>query len=360
MCHFQVWSCIDRRLGLTDRSNHLPVTHRKLGNSTTFILPMRHFPLASAVVVTIVLIALSGCGGLSFNGSGKLSGTPASAASDLTQISCGTQSLVGAQTKSCSVDLTKKTKSAVQVSLQTSNSALQVPATVSVESGAQSATFNIVSTNVTKTLSVTISGSAHGHKKSTVITLYPAAPTSASLTNVSCGTQSVTGPATETCSVSLSTSTTSPVVVALHSSSSYLTVPPSVSVPAGSTKGNFQAAVSGVNSQVNATITASLGGVSVSGLIQLNATSAGTPTTRHVVNLAWNPPSSLTDLAGYHIYRSTAGASAFQLLNSTLSTESAYADDTVASGNGYDYEVTSVNLTGIESAPSNITTVSIP
>jgi len=367
MYQFQVWSRVDRNLVAKERSKQ-PIgssrARRKLVNPATpfqhSYLFTRHLPVAPGLLLAISLMALSGCGGLSYKGIGSLSGTPESTASNLRQISCGTQSLVGAQTKACSVDLSAKTKTAVQISLQSSNAALQVPATVSVPSGTQSALFNIVASNVTQPLTVTISATVHGHKKSTAITLYPPMATSPSLTKVSCTTQSITGPATDSCSVSLSTAPTSQVVVMLHSSSTYLTVPPSISVAAGSSTVNFQATALAVSSQVTATITASLAGVSISNSIQLNAASATTPAVQHVVHLTWSPPPSLTDLAGYHVYRSSAGASVFQLVSSTLNTQPSYADDAVASGQSYDYEVTSVNSSGVESYPSNITTVSIP
>jgi len=296
------------------------------------------------------LFALTGCGGLSYKPSGPLS--------DLAQISCGTQSLVGAQTKSCSINLTAKAASAVQVSLQTSSIAVHVPATVLIQSGAQSATFDIVASNVNQPLSVTISGAAHGKKKSLILTLYP--PATPSLTNLSCGTQTLAGSATDSCTVTLSAAPTTSVNVALKSNSSYLAVPSSVTVAAGSATGNFQATASPISSSLTATISATLGGVTVTNSIQLNVASGAGSGTQHTVNLNWSAPSSLIDLAGYHIYRSPAGASTFQMLNSSLDLQASYTDSSVASGQTYDYEVTSVSLSGAESSPSNITRVAIP
>jgi hypothetical protein len=365
MYPFPVRSRVDRQLvtnTLSKQPAHNSRLHRKPVGFANAFQQSRHpkwqLHLTSALLLLSSFIALSGCGGLSFKGAGSLSGTPASTASDLKQISCGTQSLVGPQTKACSIDLNGKATTTVEVSLQSSNAALQVPAAISVQSGAQSATFNIVSSNVTHAVTVTISGTNHGHKKSTAITLYPPGP--ASLTQLSCGSQSVIGPITQSCSVSLSTAPTSSVVVKLQSSSSYLTVPPSVTVAAGSTTGNFRSSVSAVSSPLTATITASLGSVTVSDPIQLNSATGSNPATQHTVNLSWNPPGSLTDLAGFHVYRSPGGASIFQLLDSTTNQQSSYADTTVASGQTYDYEVTSVSLSGAESSPSNITRVSIP
>jgi len=300
---------------------------------------------------------MAGCGGLTFRGSNSISGSSSTAT--LAQISCGTQSLVGAQTKSCTADLSATTKTAFQIILKSSNAALKVPASGTVAAGAQSAAFDAVSSSVTKSVAVTISGTAQGISIKTAITLYPPIITNPSLVKVSCGTQSLVGPVTQACSVSLSVAAASPVVVTLKSSSSYLSVPASVTVAAGSSTASFQAKVLAVSSSVTATLTASISGVSVSDSIQLNTPSAS-PGTQHVVNLSWNSPASTTDLAGYNVYRSLSGASTFQLLGSTPGTQAAYSDDTVASGESYEYEVKSVSSSGTESAPSNTTTVSIP
>jgi hypothetical protein len=79
------------------------------------------------------------------------------------------------------------------------------------------------------------------------------------------------------------------------------------------------------------------------------------------VNLTWQAPASSTDpIAGYHIYRAASGTTSYSLLNSALVTQTSYADATVQSGQTYDYEVKSVDASGVESSPSNLTTVSIP
>jgi hypothetical protein len=49
-----------------------------------------------------------------------------------------------------------------------------------------------------------------------------------------------------------------------------------------------------------------------------------------------------------------------QLLNSSVDTNTTYADTTIQSGLTYDYTVRSINSSGIESSPSNSTKVTIP
>jgi fibronectin type 3 domain-containing protein len=81
----------------------------------------------------------------------------------------------------------------------------------------------------------------------------------------------------------------------------------------------------------------------------------------HAVQLTWNAPSSSSNaIAGYHIYRSPAGSSSYQRLNSSVDMETSYIDGDVESGLTYDYYVTDIDTSGTESAPSNMTSVMIP
>jgi Flp pilus assembly pilin Flp len=80
----------------------------------------------------------------------------------------------------------------------------------------------------------------------------------------------------------------------------------------------------------------------------------------HTANLSWEAPSSSSDpVAGYHVYRSTGGEAA-QLITSSMDTQTSYVDTSVASGSTYIYTVKSVDKSGVESSPSNETSVTIP
>jgi hypothetical protein len=91
--------------------------------------------------------------------------------------------------------------------------------------------------------------------------------------------------------------------------------------------------------------------------VSLSGTGTATP---HEVDLSWSAPASSADpVAGYHVYRS-AGGGADQLVNASILTATSYVDSTVVSGSTYTYSVKSVDSSGVESAASNQTTVTIP
>ncbi|MGB9031688.1 MAG: choice-of-anchor D domain-containing protein, partial [Acidobacteriaceae bacterium] len=88
---------------------------------------------------------------------------------------------------------------------------------------------------------------------------------------------------------------------------------------------------------------------------------SGTGATAYSVDLTWDAPATSVDpVEGYNVYRSASGASAYSLLNTGVNLATAFTDSTVQSGKVYDYVVTSVDSSGVESAPSNPFAVTIP
>jgi hypothetical protein len=348
------------------QQNQDSLTDRKVALRWPSSLPM---PLRKSrqIVLTLfagsAIVALSGCGGLVLNGSGPFprgSGTGTSTV-DLSQVSCGTQGLTGAQSKACSVNLTSAASTEVLVQLTSSNPVLTVPAVVTVPTGAQSTGFDAVASAVSNAVTVTITGTVGSVSKTAVITLYPTQTQTApvTLSKVSCGTTSLAGPATKACSVYLSGAAGSDTVVNLSSNNAALQVQPSVTVAAGSSTAGFAVTALAVSNSQSATLTASAGGVSQVYTIQLVGSGAQTSSS-HQVNLSWLAPNSTSDpVVGYNVYRSVSG-SGFQLLNSNVDTNRSYTDIAVQSGTTYDYMVRSVDSLGNESAPSNSTTVTIP
>jgi hypothetical protein len=124
-------------------------------------------------------------------------------------------------------------------------------------------------------------------------------------------------------------------------------------------------AVNGIATFSNATVTLPGSGFQIeaigSGITSgLSASfTAGSPL--HQVDLSWNAPSSSPDpVAGYNVYRSSDGGNTYQVLNSGVDTTVTYVDTLVLSGQPYDYYVTSVDSSGVESVPSNTISVTIP
>jgi len=101
------------------------------------------------------------------------------------------------------------------------------------------------------------------------------------------------------------------------------------------------------NSSTNATAVISLSGTA--------------ETVIHQVDLSWDAPSSSADpIVGYNIYRSPGGSSTYQLVNSSVDSQTTYVDSTVQTGLTYDYYVESVDLAGVESVPSNEVAATVP
>lgn len=70
-----------------------------------------------------------------------------------------------------------------------------------------------------------------------------------------------------------------------------------------------------------------------------------------VVSLDWSDNGE-SDLAGYHVYRSTTSGSGYTRVSAALLTSSAYSDASVSNGTTYYYVVSAEDTTGNESGPS--------
>jgi fibronectin type 3 domain-containing protein len=110
----------------------------------------------------------------------------------------------------------------------------------------------------------------------------------------------------------------------------------------------------------SATGTLTVNSNSLSGSKATVALSGAGAAVAYSVDLNWSAPSSTGDtVAGYHIYRALSGGS-YALLNSSLDLQTSYVDSTVAAGSTYQYEVKSVDESGVESVASNTFAVTIP
>jgi hypothetical protein len=147
------------------------------------------------------------------------------------------------------------------VLLHSDNTAVTVPASVTVPAGASSATFALSSTQPATTQTVHVSATYYGIASNTVtFTVLPAAAVRLSLSP-----SSVVGPGSSTATVSLCTAAAAPgAAVTLASNSTVASVPASVTVPTGSTSASVTVSTTVVTTQRTATITASYHGASAS------------------------------------------------------------------------------------------------
>jgi hypothetical protein len=99
---------------------------------------------------------------------------------------------------------------------------------------------------------------------------------------------------------------------------------------------------------------------SSNGTATIAVTGTGTAAS-YAVDLSWDAPVNSTDpVAGYNVYRSPSGSSTYQLMNSSVESQTAYVDSNVQNGTSYDYIVESVDSSGVESVPTSPVAVTIP
>jgi len=106
----------------------------------------------------------------------------------------------------------------------------------------------------------------------------------------------------------------------------------------------------------------------VSGTLSFGSNAANSPTVesltgtgnpvQHHVDLSWDP--SVSQVAGYNVYRSLQMGGPYSRLNSSLDSNTAFTDGTVQGGNTYYYATTAVDSNGEESAYSNLAPAVIP
>ena len=87
-------------------------------------------------------------------------------------------------------------------------------------------------------------------------------------------------------------------------------------------------------------------------------TGTGVAQTAYSVNLSWDAAGGSP--VGYNVYRGTAQAGPFSMINSTLDASTSYTDSTVVPGATYYYVTTAVDAQGQQSAYSNEVETVIP
>jgi hypothetical protein len=291
----------------------------------------------------------------------------------LSGFTCTTGSISAAGTNNCTLTLnTAAPSGGFVLNLSTDNSLVTVPATVTVPEDASNATFTATISSFSSSQTVTLSASGGGATETFPLQLNAAAQSSSTgpILSVSASTltfgnvnlntpstQSITLTSTGSAAVSVSGATVSGSGLTLSGLSLPLTLNPNqtatLSVQFDPTTAG---AVSGTLTIASNSSTGAATGISLSGT-GVTGSSSGSDE----VDLSWDAPNSSPDpVAGYNVYRSPSGASAYQQLNSSVLTGTTYTDLTVQPGQSYDYIVESVDASGVESAPSNLATAAIP
>ena len=300
-------------------------------------------------IVTIASNAAQGAATINMSGDG----VPA-----LSGMACSAQSYTGAGTDSCVVSLYGPATSAgFAVSLASNNASVVVPASVTVAPGAMSASFSATVNSVSTGQTATLSATAGGVSKSFALQLGPAsAVLTANASTIPFGSVLVNSPAEQP--ITLTASGSGPVTISSIAisgtgfSTSGLTAPLTLN-PGQTAVVNVQftptAAVS-YSGQVT------IGSNASGGTIAIGLSGSGY---KHSVQLGWSAPSSGA-VAGYNVYRALSGSTAYQRVNTAALSATTFSDGNVQSGASYAYYVKSVDRSGVESNPSNTTTLSIP
>jgi hypothetical protein len=280
------------------------------------------------------------------------------------QLSCSSASMAGAGSDACAVTLNAPSPDhrGTTVNLRSSNSAVAVPAWVTIPFHATSASFSADASAVSSPQNVTLIASMRRSSTSFALQLQPAAAAlTLGSTNVAFG--DIAENTTATQSVSLTSSGTAAVTITAASVTgsefaiSGLNLPVTLNPDQTATLNiSFDPTTSGaVTGAVTLTSNASSGSTTT---IQLNGTGGGSS---YAVDLSWQAPADGSDpAAGYNVYRGTGSGSGYEELNDSVAASTSYTDNSVQDGTTYSYYVTSVDASGNESGPSNIYRVTIP
>jgi hypothetical protein len=200
-----------------------------------------------------------------------MAATPPPPAS-LLSVTASPTTVVGGTASQGTVNLTSAAPAGgAVVSLTSSNTAVAtVPASVTVASGATSATFTVTTVSVTASTPATISGAFGGVSRSAVLTV-TAPPPPASLSSLSVSPASVAGGTASQGTVRLtSAAPAGGVVVQLTSSNTAVaSVPASVTVASGATSATFTVTTVSVTASTPATISGAFGGVTQSAVLTI-------------------------------------------------------------------------------------------
>ncbi len=189
-------------------------------------------------------------------------------APSLSSVTVNPTTVVGGNGSTGTVTLTfPATLPGITVALASDNGAAVVPTSVTVPTGATTATFPITTTAVSSAATAHISGTYNG------VTPTPAALTinPLAISSVSVNPTAVAGPNPSTGTVTMAgPAPAGGITVSLQSNSSAATVPATVNVAANASTATFPVTTLGVSSSTPVTITASYAGANVTATLTVN------------------------------------------------------------------------------------------
>ncbi|WP_319463890.1 nidogen-like domain-containing protein [Micromonospora sp. RTP1Z1] len=206
-------------------------------------------------------------------------GTACTAAPALSSVTLDrTTAVGGTQNANGTITLTAPAAtSGFPVTLTSSDtSAATVQASVTVASEATTRTFTVTTKSVTATKTVTITATAAGVSRTATLTVTPATATPR-VASLSLASPSVSGGATTTATVNLSSAAPSTGATVTLSRTGPVTVPATLLVPAGQTSGQLTVATSTVTADTPATVTATAGGGSATANLTVLAQQTTSP-----------------------------------------------------------------------------------
>jgi trimeric autotransporter adhesin len=186
----------------------------------------------------------------------------------LSAIGCSPATVASGASTTCTVALSKAASVAVDINVSSSSTAITVPTVVRVNAGSASAQFKAAASGSSAT-TVTLTAALAAITKSTQLNV--TASGAAAVSSIACIPPHIVGGAKSTCNVTLSSSApASGSTVTLHSSTASLTVPGTVTIPAGSRSAPFTVSAVATATTQTATITATSGNSTASTSIAIH------------------------------------------------------------------------------------------
>jgi hypothetical protein len=165
-------------------------------------------------------------------------------------------------------------QSGAAINFTSSSPAVQVPAVETVAAGSPSIVFQVPTSSVSANTPVTITGTYNGQSAQTQVTLTPQGQPA----SISLNPTSATGTSGSFGIVTVAAAASTDQIFSLSSSSPAVTLPSTVTIPAGSMQAGFNINTTQVSTQTLVTISVSGGGVTRSATLMLNATAPPPPT----------------------------------------------------------------------------------